>query len=350
MNIEEKKNFLINAAFTLLIAALVYVGFRYLLPITAPFLLALCVSYGVVKLSDRLRPHCKPLRALLILLVYGAIGSLLALLIVRGITAGSAIVSTLPDLYHNTLMPAVTSLFQRLDELVASLDPGIRSTIENISGSLLSSLEKFFSAFSGFLVNFVSGAAKGVPTLVVSILVMIIATFFIALDYDKMASFLNANMPETITSHLLEIRSYLTNTLFVVIRSYLLIMLLTFTELFLLFSIFGIQHAFFRASIIAVLDILPVLGTGGILIPWGIISLFQGYTALGIKLLVTYGIVMVVRNYAEPKIVGAQLGLHPIITLVSMFIGLRLFGFWGMFGIPITISFLWKRHQRSAAS
>lgn len=312
-------------------------------------MLALCVSYGVVWLSNRIRPHCKPLRALLILLIYGAVGSLLALLIVKGITAGSAMISTLPDLYHNTLMPMFTSLFQWVDDTVASLDPGIRSTIESISGALLSSLDKLFSAISGFLVNFVSGAAKGVPTVVVSILVMIIATFFISLDYEKITSFLNTNMPKRMADHLLEIRSYLTNTLFVVIRSYLLIMLLTFTELFLLFSIFGIQHAFFRASLIAILDILPVLGTGGILIPWGIISLFQGHTALGIKLLVTYGIVMVVRNYAEPKIVGAQLGLHPIITLVSMFIGLRLFGFWGMFGIPITISFLWKRHQQAAA-
>ena len=67
-------------------------------------------------------------------------------------------------------------------------------------------------------------------------------------------------------------------------------------------------------------------------------------------LLLIYLIVTVVRNYVEPRIVGTQLGLHPIITLVSMFIGLRLFGFWGLFGLPVGISFLWKQKNEKAAS
>ena len=145
-------------------------------------------------------------------------------------------------------------------------------------------------------------------------------------------------------------RSYLTDTLFVVIRSYTLIMLLTFVELSILFTVFGIQKAFLKAVIIAIFDIMPILGTGGILIPWFVISFALGHTAQGLKLLVIYAIVTVVRNYVEPRIVGVQLGLHPIITLVSMFIGLRLFGFWGLFGLPVGISFLWKqqRHPETA--
>ena len=78
------------------------------------------------------------------------------------------------------------------------------------------------------------------------------------------------------------------------------------------------------------------------MIPWAVTSLVLGYTGLGLKLLLIYAVVTVVRNYVEPKIVGTQLGLHPVITLVSMFIGLRLFGFWGLFGLPVGISFLWK--------
>jgi len=136
----------------------------------------------------------------------------------------------------------------------------------------------------------------------------------------------------------------------VVIRSYVLIMLLTFTELSILFSFFGIQNAILKAGIIALLDILPILGTGGVMIPWGITSLVLGYTKLGLELLLIYGIVTVVRNYVEPKIVGTQLGLHPIITLVSMFIGLRLFGFWGLFGLPVAISYLWKQRQHQTTA
>jgi hypothetical protein len=74
------------------------------------------------------------------------------------------------------------------------------------------------------------------------------------------------------------------------------------------------------------------------MIPWAVTSLVLGYTRLGICLQLIYIIITVVRNYVEPKIVGAQLELHPIITLTSMFIGLWLFGFWGLFGTPVAIS------------
>ena len=69
---------------------------------------------------------------------------------------------------------------------------------------------------------------------------------------------------------------------------------------------------------------------------------------MGAKILFIYVIVTAIRNYVEPKIVGAQMGLHPIITLVSMFIGLQLFGFIGMFGFPIMISFYWKNRKVEA--
>ena len=173
---------------------------------------------------------------------------------------------------------------------------------------------------------------------------MIFSSIFVVMDYERIASFAAANIPASAQKVLNNIRVYLTDTLFVVIRSYVLIMLLTFAELSILFSLFGIENAVLKAAVIALLDIMPILGTGGIMIPWAVISLVLGYTGLGIRLFLIYGIVTVVRNYVEPKIVGTQLGLHPIITLVSMFIGLRLFGFWGLFGLPVGISFLWKEH------
>jgi sporulation integral membrane protein YtvI len=198
-------------------------------------------------------------------------------------------------------------------------------------------------------MNLVSKVATGVPSLILSLLTMIFTTIFMVSDYENISNFTSQHIPLGIKKILKDIRFYLTNTLLVVIRSYALIMLLTFTELSILFAIFGIQNAFLKASIIAVLDILPILGTGGIMIPWAVISFALGNTAMGIKLIVIYIIVTVIRNFVEPKIVGAQLGLHPIITLVAMFIGLRLFGFWGLFGLPVGISFLWKRYQEKNA-
>ena len=201
---------------------------------------------------------------------------------------------------------------------------------------------------SGVAVDLVSGIATGVPNLILSLLAMIFSTVFVVSDYENIADFAGRHIPANIKKILSKVRTYLTETLFVVIRSYLLIMLLTFTELSILFSLFGIEHPVVKATAIALFDIMPILGTGGIMIPWAVTSLVLGYTRLGIHLLLIYAIVTVIRNYVEPKIVGAQLSLHPIITLVSMFIGLRLFGFWGLFGLPVGISFLWKQRNELA--
>lgn len=124
------------------------------------------------------------------------------------------------------------------------------------------------------------------------------------------------------------------------IRAYALIMFITFVELFIGFNIIGIDKPLTAAVFIAIFDILPVLGTGGIMIPWALISLLQGHVPLAISLFVLYLVVTVIRNIIEPKIVGSQIGLHPVITLLSLFIGAQLFGIIGLFGFPITLSLL----------
>lgn len=83
-----------------------------------------------------------------------------------------------------------------------------------------------------------------------------------------------------------------------------------------------------------------MLGTGGIIIPWAVISLIQGNIFLGCGLLILYIAITIIRNIVEPKIVGSQLGLHPVVTLASMFVGLQVFGGLGLFGMPITLSLL----------
>ena len=138
----------------------------------------------------------------------------------------------------------------------------------------------------------------------------------------------------------IQIKEYVVGTLWVCIRSYALIMSITFVELSILLTLVGVNHPVLVAFGTACFDILPVLGTGGIMIPWALITLLQGNLFLGLKLLGVYVIVTVVRNIIEPKIVGSQLGLHPVVTLCSMFVGVQLFGVIGLFGFPIGLSLL----------
>ena len=87
-------------------------------------------------------------------------------------------------------------------------------------------------------------------------------------------------------------------------------------------------------------EALSILRTGGIMLPWAVITAIRGDIPLALSLLAVYVVVTIIRNIIEPKIVGAQLGLHPVVTLVSMFVGTQLFGVLGLFGFPICLSLL----------
>ena len=128
------------------------------------------------------------------------------------------------------------------------------------------------------------------------------------------------------------------------IRAYGLIMCVTFLEMVLglsilkLFGIYENGYIFAIALITAVIDIVPVLGTGTVLIPWAIWMFFSGDVAMG--LLVIYGVITVVRQIVEPKLVASQLGLPAFVTLMAMYIGSQLFGFVGLFLLPMTVMLL----------
>ena len=127
------------------------------------------------------------------------------------------------------------------------------------------------------------------------------------------------------------------------LRAYGIIMLITFFELFLGLTILNLLHitennyVVIIAIAIAIFDILPVAGSGGILVPWMLVSLVLGNTSTAIGLLIIYLVITVIRQYIEPKIVGDSLGVHPIITLAGLYFGLKLFGFIGMFVVPLTV-------------
>lgn len=344
MDIQKQRDFLVRFAYWAIIAAGVYLLCEYVLPISVPFFLGLGIAWLAVWVSRKLHCNSKALRIGLAILIYGIFGTALALLVAKGVATVSGILRWLPEMYEYKLLPFGRLIYDWCLESLQMLDPAVLTVLEKLVDTALSSLKSLLSLLSGAAVNLVSGIATGVPSFFLSLLAMIFSSVFFAADYDRVTTFARENTPAGVKKVLSQLRDYLTNTLFVVIRSYAAIMALTFTELSILFSIFGIQNVFVKAALIALVDIFPIVGTGTVMIPWAIISLVLGYTKLGIQLLVIYVIVTVIRNYVEPKIVGTQLGLHPIITLIAMFIGLRLFGFIGLFGLPVGISFFWKQY------
>ena len=119
------------------------------------------------------------------------------------------------------------------------------------------------------------------------------------------------------------------------LRACLFLGLLTFCLSFIGLAILKIPYAFILALLLATVDLLPLLGTGIILIPWAVICLRLGQVKLGIGLLALYTVSTLTRQILEPKLIGDGLGLHPLLSLFSMYAGLRLLGVWGMILAPL---------------
>lgn len=129
-------------------------------------------------------------------------------------------------------------------------------------------------------------------------------------------------------------------------RAYCIIILVTFFEMVIglsflkLIGVYAGGYIFAISLITAIVDVLPVLGTGTILVPWSVWSLLTGDIGFGIGILVVYAIITVIRQIIEPKLVASQLGLPAYVTITAMYIGTRLFGFIGLFLLPISIMVL----------
>lgn len=192
-------------------------------------------------------------------------------------------------------------------------------------------------------MNILTGLSEfvtGIPALVVKVIVMVVASFYMTADYDRIMAAAGKYLPEKVKRTVRTVKEHGGNTLKAYLKSYFLLFLITFAELAAGLWLLRIPYAPLIALAIAVFDILPVLGTGGILLPWTAVLLVMGNYPMAAGILVLYIVIVIVRNTLEPKIVGKQVGLHPLVTLVAMFTGLQLGGLPGIILAPMGVVIL----------
>ena len=350
MNIETQKRFLIRIGFWAVVILLVILCLKYVLPFLLPFvvafLIAALLNRPIMFLAEKLNGKRVVPAILMTLLFYVAAAALFSLLGLRVFMFVWETVRALPQLYRNTLEPALETMFSSLEVYLDELDPAVVTALMDNMNSALGSLGSFVTNASVRIISYISGVAAAVPGSFLNVIITIIVTFFLAIDYPKVTGFILRQLPEKADFYIGEVRDYVGGTLLKCLASYALILCITFLEISVGLTVLRVPNAILIALCIAVFDILPVLGTGGIMIPWGIISLIMGKWVLGLGLLALYLIITVIRNIIEPKIVGHQEGLHPVVTLLSMLEGLQLFGIIGLFGFPITLSLLKNLNDR----
>ena len=344
MNTDKKKQFIINALYIAIIAIIVLLIMKYCIPHVTPFIIGFIVAFALQKpikiISGCIGRGRKFVAIFFVLLFYSTIGVALTLLSIYAWSAVENLVLAIPDMYNNWVLPALVKILNSFENMAVLTNSPVTANIETINSDLISSVTKLVTDSSALIIKGVTGAAISIPSILINVIVTIISTLFIAIDYDKIVGFCKKQLKPKAAELIGDIKEYVVGTLWVCLRSYLIIMSITFVELSIGLTIIGIENSILIALGIAIFDILPVLGTGGIMIPWTIICLILGDIRMAVGLGLLYLTITAIRNIIEPKIVGSQLGLHPIATLSSMFLGIGLCGGIGLFGFPITLSLI----------
>lgn len=341
MSIDKKREFIINFIYYAIVACIIYFGCKYALRWLFPFIIAFIIVAIIQSIAKPIKRilNCKneKIAIAVLLMIYGLIGFGLAISFIKIGIILSELLKNLPMLISTYVEPTVTTLFNQIELAVVNLDPSLISMLTTFENNFMDIVMSIATTLSKNSLPLISSFATSIPTFFISLLITIISSFFIAIDYNSINEFILAQCNDTVKGYLYDIKDYTTNTLFKIIFAYAKIMTITFVELSLGLLILGIKSPFLIAFLIAVFDILPVLGTGGIMIPWILYLLINAQVSLAIGLAILYIVITIIRNIIEPKIVGSQIGAHPLLMLIGIYAGVKIFGMFGIIAFPITL-------------
>lgn len=357
--VAKRRDFLIDLVFVMAIIGLAYVFFKYCFSIAAPFLLSF--FFAVIlqrplgwldkKTKNKMHSFWSIVLVLLcVAIILGPVISVIATLFREIGNFISFLGEQLNDL-PTFLVTLQNEILKAIKFLPDSIYTSVSENITQFFGNLIndfdvSKLGINMSSITSGLSNGISGVysvVKNIPSILISVVIGIIAWILFTKDYKKVVKFIKLQLPDKHKNLLSETKKIFSSTILKMCRAYGLIMFITFCENFLgltILNLIGVMknsYVFVIAICIAVFDILPVAGSGGILIPWALIALVSGNVGQCVGLLILYAVITVIRQYIEPKIVGDSLGVNPLVTLAGLYFGLKLFGFMGMFIVPICV-------------
>ncbi len=357
--IERRRNFVISTFYFVILIGAFYLFMKYAFWLFSPFIFALLVAAVLQKPIRKITERFSFLKrgmlsAVFVLLFVLLVVTLLAVVGVKLANElqnfGSYLMTYLEDL-PNTIKLIEQNIVRNMKFLPDSLETAAKTALEGFSDTLLAQVsgeegvpDKGGSLSMSWIATPLSGiwtTAKQIPSIIIAVVVAIIASIFMTAEFPMLMAFVRRQIPQKKQPVLDATKRIVSSALAKLGKSYVTLIAITFAEvtigLFILYlaGLFDSQYIIAIAAIIAVVDILPVLGTGTILLPWGVFSLLTDKIGLGIGILVLYAIITVLRQFIEPKLVAANLGLPSILTIMGMYLGLQLFGFIGLFLLPI---------------
>lgn len=313
-------------------------GASYLIWIFMPFILSYLLSLLVNPMADALQNRFRLPRGasaiLVIVLTVGVLGGIVFGIIWKLIDEIKNIFADIPQIAESVRMTWY-SITDNLSDIVDVLPKTIQKAIDGFGNDMLSWVANL-APDSDFMRS-AGNVAKKVPSIFISTVVFLLSLYFMVADAKTVSKVVRKPFSQNFIDRVRQIKHDIKHYLGGYIKAQLIIMCVSFTILFIGLSILKIDYALVIALITAVFDALPFFGSGAVLLPWAVISFITGNILLGIGLVIIYLFVILTRQFIEPKIVSKNIGLHPILTLMSMYIGYRLLSIGGMILGPLVL-------------
>jgi sporulation integral membrane protein YtvI len=315
---------------------------RVFLPFIIAVLLAVLIEPLVIFFEVRIKLNRALATAASLVLVVGTFFYLLSLVVsvvINDITRLFPLVAGYSDQAVNQLMDAVSNFkwfYVRLN-----LPLAVQTAIEN---NLQKGLEMLTNVMNS-TVDRLTQLLLMLPGMMIFIIITTVATYLIINERSKIRAFIVNSLPGSVRSQTIKVVTQLFQALTGFVRAYGILITITAIITIVSLKLLGIKYILTIGLLVGFLDIMPVLGPGLVFLPWAAYSLLVQETRLGVSLLVIYMIISGVRQILEPKIVGDNIGLHPLATLISLYVGLQLGGTTGLILGPVLLVILIASHR-----
>jgi sporulation integral membrane protein YtvI len=342
--------------FVFIIILLILLCFYYVVPLVYPFLFGWIIAFILNPLVNLMHAKLKLPRFLatfISLLLFCAVTlAILTALTINIIVEIGALADTIQhniNTWRDEIIVYINSDY--IQNIVTQINvfyqenPQLHETINTNLSNSAKTLAGLSSSIVTFVFTLVVNLIKSLPSYATFTIIGLLAAFFISKDWYKLIRRFAAYFPDNIRATTRAVWSDLQKALFGYIRAQLI--LITATACFVLIGliILHVKYAITISLLIGLCDLMPYLGTGAFMVPWIIFLFIQGDIYLGIGVSVVYAIILVARQILEPKVLASSVGLNALATLISMFIGLKLFGVLGLIVGPVSLIILTAFHN-----
>lgn len=313
---------------------------RFFLPFVIGWIIAMIANPLVHFLERRLKIVRKHGSMLIVVLVLGLIIGALYLIISKLVVETAGLMKDIPQLYE-TASEEMSTMIVKLDRLFQFLPDHIQTSFNQFTNHIGEYISLAVQKIASPTVTAAGNVAKSIPGALVNSIITILSSYLFIVERDRIIEFWKSYIPEGGSKYY----RYLKKDARHLIGGYFLaqfkIMFIIAIVLLAGLFILQVKYAFLLAILIALLDFLPIFGTGTALIPWAVVKLFTGEYAFAVGMLLLYALTQVIRQIIQPKIVGDTMGLPPLFTLLFLYLGFKVSGIAGMIlAVPIGMVFL----------